>query len=136
MRRINGLQDPEICQPLWLTEFLVSAFPDLFLLYDDDEDDDFYSYIYPNRSDGVVNYFQDSQLREFFQLADYETIRLSTNFMTAVDYIQRQENLPVCHLENVRYLVSSCKSLRFLVLLPSFCVISEMRKFLTYFARF
>ena len=120
MTHINGLQDPEICQPLWITEFLVSAFPDLFLLYDEDDDDDFYSYIYPTETDGVIDYFCDSQLREFLQLANYETIQLSACFMTAVDYIQRKENLPVCHLENVRYLVSPYRSLRFLVLLPSF----------------
>ena len=120
MRRINGLQDPEICQPLWITEFLVSAFPELFLLYGEDEDEDFYGYIYPDRTDGVIDYFYDSQLREFFQMADYETIRLSEDFLTAVDYIQRRENLPACHLENVRYLVSLYKSLGFLILLTSF----------------
>ena len=106
MRDINGLQDSEICQPLWVTEFMVATFPELFLFYDDENDEDYYSYIYPSRTDGVIDYFTDCLIRNFLQWADYDTIRLTTEFLAAMDYLQRHENLPVGHLETVRNLVS------------------------------
>ena len=108
MQNINGLQDSEICQPLWVTEFLVATFPELFLFYDNNDlDEDYYSYIYPTETDGVIEYFYDCCVRDLLQWASYDTISAAAEFLASMDYLQRCENLPICHLENVRSLVSS-----------------------------
>ena len=105
MESINGIQDRDVCQPLWVTEFLVATFPDLFMLYENNDSDDYYDFIYPTESDGVIKYFYQSQIMEVLQWADYESFALATDFLTAVDSLQR-ENLPSVHLEDIRRLVS------------------------------
>ena len=101
----DGIQDRDICQPLWVTEYLVATFSDLFALYDTDDEDDYYEYIYPTESDGVIKYFYHSQIMEVLQWADYDSIERCVDFLTAVDKIQR-ENIPSAHLEFVQLLVS------------------------------
>ena len=99
--KVSSMSD--LCTPLWMTEFLRSAFPDLFdpgpISFD------YEYYIYPAKIDGVMEFFYESQLLDILQNGTYESLDGAVEFLRSVDQL-RKDYLPSSHLASIRCLVS------------------------------
>ena len=103
MGDLYDLLDDDICQPEWLSDFIHEEFAEYFHHYDDELD--FTDFIYPIESDGVTDYFFQSQLFQILHLHSRQEVEKVVNYLRSIDLLQR-EYLPSEHFESLRFLVS------------------------------
>ena len=103
MNDLYDLPDGDICQPEWLAEFIQEEFSSYFYHYSDEFD--FTDFVYPIDSDGVINYFYQSQLSEILRATTSDEIMHVVCLLRSIDLLQR-EYLPSKHLADLRFLVS------------------------------
>ena len=108
MRNYERAKNEDLCSPEWFTGFIQCTFPALFpgFIMQNYAALDFSDYIYPIEEDGVTKYFYNSQMLDFFQLGTEINFANVENLLRSIDLL-RKEYLPSCHVEMIRFLVSS-----------------------------
>ena len=108
MDDLYDLPDNDICQPEWLADFIQNEFPSYLYHYNDEFD--FTDFVYPIESDGIVEYFYQSQISEIMRATTSDEVMHVVCFLRSIDLLQR-EYLPSKHLDGLRFLVSFSRSL-------------------------
>ena len=100
MTRITDLEDQDICQPLWLIDFLVGYFPEMLFnssaqyeVFNEDEDFE------------TEDVFYGSAMMELLRHYDVSLVYRALEFVRSIDHLIR-EDLPSEHLSAVKNLVS------------------------------
>ena len=98
MKSTTGLENQDICQPLWLIDFLVAHFPEM-LYYSSNErytEDEGYN---------PEDIFYGSTVMEILRYGSATLISRALDFIRSIDHVIRAD-LPSEHVVDLRKLVS------------------------------